>query len=450
MQENRKNTETYNSNRHDHTDTNSRLYEIRSLKEKVARLQSLIEVTAIINSVLDLDELLNLVMEKAQSVMHAEASSVLLLNERNDLLECEVALGEVGEQVKHKVQLKIGQGIAGWVAKTGKPLIVQDVSKDPRFYNKSDELTGFKTRSILAAPLIVKKKTIGVAEVINPRSERTFNEDDLDIFITFCRQVALAIENAKIHRYLIEKQRLEQQLESAYTIQQSFMPQTFPESPDSTFSVWAKNVPATSVGGDFYDFLEIGSTKLGMVIGDVSGKGIPAALFMARMVSDIRFYSQSEKDLGKTLYAVNNVLVDRSRQGMFVTLAYLLLDIETGQVFITDGGHLPPIWFHRKTNQPQLINSTGGIPLGIQKDISFDTTQIQLEHGDSIIMYTDGVLEAKNRHAQQFSMHKLLELIDGKWDDPKQLVNNIITHTLTFSKGVPQHDDITVLCAIWH
>lgn len=450
MEDNLKIIKTDRAIKKDQAETNFLRNEIISLREKVDRLQSLIEVTSIISSVLDLEELLSLVMEKAQSVMHAEASSVMLLNEAKQLLECEVALGEVGEQVKRKVQLKIGQGIAGWVAKTGKPLIVADVSKDSRFYAKSDELTGFRTHSILAAPLMVKKKIIGVAEVINPLDGRAFNEDDLDIFITFCRQVALAIENAKIHRYLIEKQKLEQQLESAYTIQQSFMPQSFPESTNGSFSVWAKNVPATSIGGDFYDFLEFNSDKLGMIIGDVSGKGIPAALFMARLVSDFRFYSSSDKEPGSILAEVNNYLVDRSRRGMFVTLNYLLLDIKTGCLIVTDGGHLPPIWFHKKRNQPELIRSATGIPLGIQKDISFNSTQIQLEHGDSIILYTDGVIEAKNCDGQQFSMNKLLDLINGKWDNPEQIVDKIIANTLTFSEGIPQHDDITVLGAIWH
>ncbi|MBN1351731.1 SpoIIE family protein phosphatase [candidate division KSB1 bacterium] len=432
------------------TEVETMRHELHALQEKVIQLQSLIEVTSIISSVLDLDRLMQLVMEKAQSVMHAEASSVLLLNEKENRLECEIALGEVGEQVKRKVQLEIGQGIAGWVAQTGKPLIVEDVASDSRFYARSDELTGFKTRSILAAPLIVKDKIIGVAEVINPLESRKFNRDDLDIFLTFCRQVALAIENAKIHRYLIEKQRLDQQLESAHAIQQSFMPQAFPQSPEGAYSVWAKNIPAISVGGDFYDFIEFDAKKLGIVIGDVSGKGIPAALFMARLVSDFRFFTQSEKRPEDTMSAMNNCLAERSLQGMFVTLSYLLLDIQTGELTIADGGHLPPIWVHHRQAYAETIDQLDCIPLGIQRDASFSSSTIQLEHGDSVILVTDGVIEAKNKRGEQLSMKGLLDIDHVDSNDTRQVVTTIIDATLSFSRGTRQHDDITVVCLTWN
>ncbi|MBC6947809.1 GAF domain-containing protein, partial [candidate division KSB1 bacterium] len=194
--------------------------ELEALQAKVANLSSLIEVSIIVNSTLDLDNVLSLVMEKAQAVMHAEASSVMLINEATGMLEWEVALGEVGEQVKDKIRLRVGEGIAGWVAQTGEPLIVPDVSQDPRFFKKSDDVTGFKTRSILAAPLKVRNRIIGVAEVLNPIGGRNFTNDDLDLFSTFCRQVALAIENARNHRAMLEKQKLDQQLEAARTIQE--------------------------------------------------------------------------------------------------------------------------------------------------------------------------------------------------------------------------------------
>src|SRR5574341_161415 len=147
--------------------------EIEALQAKVATLSSLIEVSIIVNSTLDLDSVLSLVMEKAQAVMEAEASSVMLINEKTGMLEWEVALGEVGTQVMQKIQLRVGEGIAGWVAQSGQPLIVPDVSKEPRFSKRSDEATGFKTRSILAVPLKVKDRIIGVAEVINPLHDKS-------------------------------------------------------------------------------------------------------------------------------------------------------------------------------------------------------------------------------------------------------------------------------------
>ncbi|MCH6559324.1 GAF domain-containing protein, partial [candidate division KSB1 bacterium] len=252
--------------------------ELAYLRSKVSDLSSLIETSIIINSTLELDALVRLVMEKAQSVMKAEASSVMLLNDEGDSLECTVALGEVGEQVK-KIQLKIGEGIAGWVALHGKPQIIPDVSNDPRFSSKTDSSTGFQTRSILAAPLKVKDKVIGVAEVINRLDGKPFDNDDLDLFSTFCRQVAMAIENTRMHKLQMEQQRLQHELESAKIIQESFMPEILPDLVNSQFSIAAKSLPAAMVGGDLYDFIQFDSNTLGIALGDVTGKGVPAARY---------------------------------------------------------------------------------------------------------------------------------------------------------------------------
>lgn len=423
--------------------------QINHLKKRISELTSLIEVSAIISSTLELDELIYLVLQKAQTVMNAEASSIMLLNEDTNLLECRFALGEVQDQVINKMQLKVGQGIAGWVAEKGEPVIVSDVNSDPRFYQEVDQTTGFETQSILAAPLKVKGKVIGVAEVLNRRDGEPFTKDNLDIFSTFSRQVALAIENAKVHQYMLEQQRLNQQLEAAHTIQQSFMPQTFPQSPENKFEVFGKNIPATSVGGDLFDFFELDYQRLGLVIGDVSGKGIPAALYMARLVSDLRYYSHLYKDPVDTVAAINELLLERSRRGMFVTLQYIVLDSQTGHLSIVNGGHLPPLWIHSQQKTIEWINSSSGIPLGIAPEVSFNRLDIKLQSRDFIIMLTDGIIEAKNYQGQLFSMKKLETLANNQWLTPTELVQSIINSVLTFSQGIPQHDDITILALKW-
>jgi len=424
--------------------------QIDILEQRVADLTSLIEVSAIISSTLDLDELVNLVLQKAQTVMNAEASSIMLLNEGTNLLECCFALGKVQEQVKNKMQLKVGQGIAGWVAEKGEPVIVQDVNSDPRFYQNVDKATGFNTRSMLAVPLKVKGETIGVAEVINRCDGKPFTNDNLEIFSTFCRQVALAIENAKVHQLILKEQRLQQELEAAYIIQQSFMPQTFPQSPDNRFQVFGKNIPAISVGGDLFDFVEFDARQLGLMIGDVSGKGIPAALYMARLVSDLRYVSHLKKEMTEILITINELLLERSRRGMFVTLQYIILDNETGQLSIANGGHLPPLWIHHSDFSCDWVACAPGIPLGILPDAIFNKNTIQLQPGDYIVLFTDGVIEAKNKRGVMFSRERLAKLVARKWESPDALVIAIIDEVLKFSSGNSQHDDITVLALKWN
>jgi len=425
--------------------------DISALKNRVENLSSLIEVSIIISSTLNLEELISLVMEKAQSVMSAEASSVMLINEQTGMLEWEVALGEKSDEVKKsKIQLRLGEGIAGTVAQNGEPLIVPDVSKDPRFFKKSDDATGFKTRSILAVPLKVQDRIIGVAEVINPLNGKAFTDEDLNLFSTFSRQVALAIENARMHRQMIEKEKLEQQIASARIIQESFMPQAFPTDTGDRFEVAARSIPAIHIGGDFYDFIEYDQDSLGLVIGDVSGKGVPAALYMARLVSDFRFYTQLNRDPSTTLTKINEVLVERGRRGMFVTLQYASLNLVKGSVTIASGGHLPPLWVHENGNRSEPLELQGGIPLGIMEGMEFSQREFSLQSGDLLVFFTDGVVEAKNKKGEQFSMQRLQTIACRSWASPLELVDAVVQSVAEFSKGAPQHDDITVMVLKWN
>jgi len=382
-------------------------------------------------------------------VMGAEASSVMLINDETGFLECEVALGEVGQQVKEKITLKMGEGIAGWVAQSGKAVIVPDARKDPRFNQKVDEETGFETRSILAVPLVVKDRIIGVAEVINPLDGRLFTDDDLHLFSTFGRQVALAIENARMHKMMLEQQKFEQQLEAARTIQESFMPQSFPVSKTHRFDVYAKTKPATFIGGDFYDFFEFNSQSLGLIIGDVSGKGIPAALYMARLVSDFRFYTQREHDPAKVLAVMNDLLVERGRRGMFVTLQFLKLDIATGEVEIANAGHLPALHLCDQGKQCVPVANDSGIPLGILPGATFETRSIRMRPGDYLVCFTDGLIEARNRRGTYFTMDRLRKGLRQPWDSAQDVVDDLIRQVQAFSKGASQHDDLTVSVLRW-
>lgn len=205
--------------------------DLQRLQSKVQRLQFLIETSAIISSTLDLDEVLRLVLEKAQSLAKAEASTILFYNPETGKLEFEVALGEKGgliQSLRPKVTLELGQGIAGTVAKTRRVEWVPDAAHDPRVARNLDAATGFVTKNVLCGPMTIQDRLIGVAEVLNLAHPELCGPDDLEIFETFCRQVAIAIENARFHKVMVEQERERQQLEFASVIQQSFLPARFP------------------------------------------------------------------------------------------------------------------------------------------------------------------------------------------------------------------------------
>src|SRR5512135_803154 len=194
-----------------------KISEAARLQQKIKRLSTLIEVNGIISSSLNLDQILENVMTISKRIMNADASSLMLIDEKTNELVYEVALGTVGEKLKQEFRLKLGQGIAGTVAQEGKPLLLEDAYTHPKFYRGHDEATGYRTKSMITVPLKVGERITGVAQVINRLDGWPFDADDLELFLALCSMAAIAIENAKMHTSLMERQRLVKDMEFART-----------------------------------------------------------------------------------------------------------------------------------------------------------------------------------------------------------------------------------------
>jgi sigma-B regulation protein RsbU (phosphoserine phosphatase) len=417
--------------------------DISRLEHKIKRLSTLIEVNGLISSSLDLDQILENVMTISKQVMNADASSLMLIDEKTNELVYEVALGTVGEKLKQEFRLKMGQGIAGTVAQEGKPLLLEDAYTHPKFYRGHDDATGYRTKSMITVPLKVRERITGVAQVINRLDGKPFDTDDLELFIALCSMVAIAIENAKMHRSLMEKQRLVKDMEFARTIQESFLPQKAPEVQRYRFS--AHYTPALEVGGDFYDFIHLDENLTGIVIGDVSGKGVSAALYMAKMGSDMRTLAFTEQSPVEALAKLNDLLAERSRRGMFATLLYIELDSRSGKLTISNAGHLPPI-IKKADGSLMTLAKAGGAPLGMLPGLKFSQETAKLERGETVILYTDGIVEAMNAKEELYGYARFEALLKKSPADPGMLKTAIIEDVNRFTGLSPQHDDMTLVC----
>jgi sigma-B regulation protein RsbU (phosphoserine phosphatase) len=417
--------------------------DITRLEQKVKRLHTLIEVNGVISSSLNLDQILESVMTISKQIMNADASSLMLIDEKTNELVYEVALGSVGEKLKQEFRLKMGQGIAGTVAQEGKPLLLEDAYTHPKFHRAHDEATGYRTRSMITVPLKVGDRITGVAQVINRLDGGSFDKDDLELFIALCSLAAIAIENAKMHTSLMEKQRLVKDMEFARTVQESFLPQKTPEIARYRFS--AHYTPAQEVGGDFYDFIHFDKGRAGIVIGDVSGKGVPAALYMAKLGSDLRTLAFTEKDPEKALQQLNDQLVVRSRRGMFATLLYIELDSQSGRLTVSNAGHLPPI-IKKTDGTVKKLSTAGGSPLGILAGMTFGKETARIDPGDTVVLYTDGIIEAMNDKSELYGYERFEALIRKNPADPDALKAAIIADVNRFTGLSPQHDDMTLVC----
>lgn len=415
---------------------------LASIEKKVADLKLLIDVSALISSTLELNELMPLVMEKAQSVMNAEACSILFYNRETNKLEFEVAMGgedAASDVLKKTITLEMGQGIAGWVAENRQSLIIPDVTKDPRFFKGADKLTGFITRNMIAVPLIGRSGLIGVAQIIN------YHGMDLDpeIFQLLCGQFAIAIENARFHRKSLEKVRLRQQLEIAASLQKSFLPE-HPFIRKGRATVSAVNITAFQVGGDVYDFVEPADGKLGILIGDVSGKGISAALYMAKFISDFRYQSLHSDKPDVTLNKLNE-LASRAPMGMFLTAIYAILDLATGELHLSIAGHPP--FIHISRGEAAVTSLPSGPPLGIIPT-EYPVTTIQLAHGDRLLFLTDGVFDAKNRQGERLDFDRIVDFV-REHCNAEDIVQKIVAHVDDFAHGTEQADDLTIVEIRW-
>jgi sigma-B regulation protein RsbU (phosphoserine phosphatase) len=415
---------------------------LKSMEQKVEDLRLLMDVSSIISSTLDFNELIGLVMEKAKEVMHADACSILVYNKKTGRLEFEVALSSdeaSGDILKKHVTLGLGEGIAGWVAQNLKPVIVGKAADDDRHSRAADTKTGFTTRSMIAVPLVGRSGLIGVAEILNPLGRDTFSEYDLEIFQALCRQIAVAMENAVFHRESLEKERLKQELELAATIQRSFLP-PLPVYENGILRVSGFTLPAKHVGGDLYDFEEPVAGKLGVLIGDISGKGVSAALFMAKAISDFRYQMHGIDDPGVVMSSLNKQMSNTPR-GMFLTAMYAIADMQTGSVKVSVAGHPPFLWV--TADEVKVMEFEGGPPVGIM-DMDYPMTELQLAPGDRLIMVTDGVFDAKNSEDERIGFEDIVAFATRNRQEDR-LTDLIVDFVSSFTGDADRADDLTIV-----
>ena len=212
------------------------------------------------------------------------------------------------------------------------------------------------------------------------------------------------------------------------------------------YSFATEYTAAQEVGGDFYDFIEFPDNRLGIVIGDVAGKGVAAALYMAKLMSDFQFIALTEHNPTRVLTRVNNLLVQRSRRGMFVTLVYVLLELRDNFMTIINAGHLPPLFREGKTGEVKMLDSQSAPPLGIMPDMMYQAICCQFHAGDTLLLYTDGVMEARNAKKQEFGLDRLQSLLKAGSSHAESTVRDIRQELVAFTNEQPQHDDLTLVC----
>ena len=411
--------------------------------ERQARnLKALLGVAKALASEIKLDHLLQVIVAKAAEVMDAERATLFLYDKpRDELWSKTTQKLEIDE-----IRIPLGVGIAGTVAKTRGVINISDAYADPRFDPSFDKQTGYRTRSILCLPLIGNDDSlVGVIQVLNKKTCETFDEIDESLLAGLCDHITVALERGRLIEAYIEKERMEAGLKLAHDIQMSMLPKIFPPFPERReLDIFAAITPAKVVGGDFYDFFFLDEDRLCFAIGDVSGKGVPAALFMAVITTLFKAIASRVQNPCDILSTVNQEICRDNDSDMFTTLFCGILDTRTGEITYSSGGHNPP--YHLSHAGVQQVPKTQGRVLGLLDGTTYGWNRLVLGPGEAIILYTDGVTEAMNPAGQFFSELRLESILtQTKFASAREQVEQLRNQVTLFAAGAEQSDDITAL-----
>jgi phosphoserine phosphatase RsbU/P len=393
------------------------------------------EIAQELTSILNLDELLKRIAELLSRLIDYQMFSILLLDASGEKLQHRFSQ-RFQERLHLKHDILLGRGVVGYAAQAKEAILVPDVSKNSRYISVNPE-----TKSELAVPLIYKEKVIGVLDLEHTR-RGYFTEDHKRTLTTLAAQIAIAIENARLYEEIArQEQRLERDLALARELQFRLLPDSPPKM--NSLEVEAKFVPARAIGGDLYDFVPYSLSRLGIAIGDVSGKGAPAAIYAALVSGILRSHAPIEPGPAEMLSAVNLSLAERRIEAQFVSIIYAVWDDERRTLLIANSGLPRPIYCH--DGKIEVIEATG-LPLGLFDEADYDEFTFRAKPGDMFVFFSDGIIDARNRHGELFGRERVEKLVAGcTAQTPDCVVHNIFKAVAEHAAGVETFDDQTVV-----
>lgn len=412
---------------------NARLYTRTTRQARTLVLLN--EIARELTSILNVDELLKRIAELLSRLIDYQMFSILLLDSTGEKLQHRFSQ-RFQENIHLKHEVAQGLGVVGYAAEHKEAVLVPDVSKDPRYIQLNPE-----TRSELAVPLIYKDKVIGVLDLEHTR-RGFFTDDHKRTVTTLAAQVAIALENARLYEQIArQEKRLERDLALARELQFRLLPQTLPKP--EHLDIAAKSMPARAIGGDLYDFVSYSLSRTAIIVGDVSGKGAPAAIYAALVSGILRSHSPIEPSPAEMLSALNFSLGERRIEAQFVSLIYALWDDQNRTLRVANSGLPRPLYCH--DGKIELIE-IAGLPSGLFDDADYDELSFRAKPGDMFIFFSDGILDARNRAGDMFGRSRLDQVVSGKLDAPPDaVVKAIFKAVAEHAAGEEAFDDETVV-----
>lgn len=384
-----------------------------------------------------LDETLRQIVSLVFEAVPSERCLIMLRDKEGEL---KIRVAQLREQRGEIGEIRVSRTIIEEVVNQGRSVLTSDAQHDPRFASSTVTFQGI--RSVLAVPLGVGEKIFGMIYADSPLASATFTQDHLTVLTTLGSVAAIRVENARLVEEDLERERLEQELQLAREIQQRFQPAGAPSVPG--FELQGISFPCYEIGGDYYDYIPRADGKVVIALGDVSGKGTSAALLMSSLHAAMHAQTNAHQTLAESIAAVNKYLAETIPANRFVTLFCAELDPITGTLNFINAGHNPPLIAHASGTMEQL--AAGGVPLGILPNAFFQEGRTQLQHGDVLVIYSDGVSETQNATGEEFGAMRLYDVLARNLDSSAAGVRDKIEAALTkFAQGTDSVDDLTLV-----
>jgi sigma-B regulation protein RsbU (phosphoserine phosphatase) len=413
------------------------------------KLRALLEISGNLSKTLELDRLLPKIVDSLFQVFKQADRCFIILAEDQGGTGRLLPKVIKTRRAQDEQNARFSRSIVKQCLETAQAFLSDDASTDKRVA-LSQSVLDFRIRSVMCAPLVTGDgKAFGVIQLDTQDRSKKFTQEDLKLLVGVSNQASVALENANFHEDMVARERQKRDLELAHQVQLSFLPRKLPEV--AGYEFFAHYEPALEVGGDYYGFVPLTGGKLAIAVGDVAGKGIPAALLMAKLSSDTRFCLLTEANSAKAITVLNSLLYPHtSPLDRFVTLSTCVLDPKTHTVTLVSAGHPPPL-IYRKANgslTDSMPKAIPGLPLGMMEDIAYECCQVKLEVGDMLLFFSDGVPDAVNVRHVPFGNDGILAVLAGggggpvtAWSFGERLVKAVKQH----AAGRSPHDDITLV-----
>jgi serine phosphatase RsbU (regulator of sigma subunit) len=412
--------------------------------QSAEKLKALLEIGSHLRGTLELDPLLPKIVEILfQLFKQADRGFIILQDEGTKRLIPKVIKAR---RTNDETTAQFSRSIVRKSLEAVQALLSDDASHDSRFA-MSQSIADFRIRSVMCAPLVTQDgKAFGVIQLDTQDRSKKFTQEDLELLMGVADQASAALENAKLHEDLLARERYERDLHLAREVQQGFLPRRSPEVPGYEFFPYYES--AQEVGGDYYDFIQLGPQRLAIMLGDVAGKGVPAALLMAKVSADARFCMLTEVEPAAGITKLNTLVQQAGMADRFVTLVAAVLDYAKHSVTLVNAGHPSPLLYGKaaKTLGEATPRDIVGLPIGVVDGFEYSSCQVQLQPGDSLLIFSDGVTDAMDVNSVQFQIKGIYAAVQGRDFSPRGLGDRIVKEVKIHAAGQSQHDDITLVC----